>query len=213
MISDKITILTGLFLALSVPVSATDYQVEDPHLANCLTQLAQDNHWQSASEFLEIVCHSQRIQSVAGIDKFVNISRLSLHNNQITSISLDNFPQLTHLNLARNNLTEVTIARLPELTEVFLFRNRLAAATLEDLPKLKEVNANANRLTRFSYSNLPIVEKIYLFNNELEHVDINNLPSLQYMDARQNPMPDKLYEEMNALPGVTILHDGNADDW
>jgi hypothetical protein len=31
--------------------------------------------------------------------------------------------------------------------------------------------------------------------------------------VRHNPMPDELYEDMDALPGVTILHDGNADDW
>ena len=47
----------------------------------------------------------------------------------------------------------------------------------------------------------------------MEHIDIYSLPKMKYMDVRQNPMPDELYEEMDKLKGTTILHDGNADDW
>ena len=44
-------------------------------------------------------------------------------------------------------------------------------------------------------------------------MDIYHLPLAHYIDVRQNPMPDKLYEEMDKLKGITFLHDGNAKDW
>lgn len=99
------------------------------------------------------------------------------------------------------------------MEEVFAFSNKLTSFELDNLPKLKQIKANSNQLTQFSYKALPELEKIYLFDNLMEMIDIYNLPSMRYMDVRQNPMPDELYEKMDALSGVTILHDGNAEDW
>jgi hypothetical protein len=89
----------------------------------------------------------------------------------------------------------------------------MTALELAGLPKLKLLKINDNQIVQFTYKDLPALEKIYMFNNVMEHVDIYHLPAMTYMDARQNPMPDPLYEEMDKLKGVTFLHDGNAEDW
>ena len=81
------------------------------------------------------------------------------------------------------------------------------------MPGLTLLKINDNQIVKFTYKDLPALEKIYMFNNLMEHVDIYHLPAMKYMDARQNPMPDPLYEEMDKMAGVTFLHDGNAEDW
>jgi hypothetical protein len=89
----------------------------------------------------------------------------------------------------------------------------LSQFELHDLPHLGLLKANANKMRLFSYGKLPRLEKIYLFNNQLTTIDIDHLPALRYMDARQNPMPDELYQRMDSQKNVTYLHDGNAPDW
>lgn len=205
-------LLPALFL-IGGPALAADFAVDDPKLKDCITSLAAQHNWKTTADFTEISCHNQGIQSLNGIGQFVNVAKLSFHQNAIDSVKLENFPHLNHLNLSRNNLTELEIADFPELAEVYVFRNNLRTITLRNLPKLVNVNVNTNKLTEFTYSHLPALEKIYIFNNMLETVDIHNLPALKYMDTRQNPMPDSLYDEMDAKRGVTILHDGNAEDW
>jgi Leucine-rich repeat (LRR) protein len=200
-------------ILLSGNALAADFAVDDAQLQKCITKLAMQNQWKTAEDVVEISCHNQNIRSLNGIEQFVNVARLSFHRNMINSVKLDRLTRLTHLNLSRNNLTELHIADFPELAEVYVFRNNLRTLTLSNLPKLANINANTNKLVEFTYSNLPLLEKIYIFNNTLETVDIHKLPALKYMDTRQNPMPDALYDEMNALRGVTILHDGNAEDW
>ena len=99
------------------------------------------------------------------------------------------------------------------LEELYIFNNKLTALSLTKLPNVKLLKANENQLLTFVYADLPSLEKIYLFNNKIVTLDIYHLPKMHYMDCRQNPMPDKLYDEMNALKGVTFLHEGNAKDW
>lgn len=194
-------------------VAAAPWSVPDPNLQECLTELAQQNGWAEPAAFQSIKCHNRRIESVAGLDAFSHITSLSLFNNQLRQVQLRGFAQLQHLNLSRNDLRELKLEDLPSLQKLYFFDNRIAHMTLAGLPRLAECKGNNNALETFSYAELPELKKLYLFNNQLKTIDIYRLPSLQYMDVRENPMPDKLYEEMDAMQGITFLHDGNAEDW
>ncbi len=192
---------------------ALDFPVTDNQFKQCLTSLAQKNNWSSLEMVTNIECNSQSIAVIDGLDKFPQLESLSIYNNQLQSAAVKNLPHLRHLNLAKNSLKVVELANLPALEDFYVFNNKLTALDLGNLPILKLLKANENQLLNFSYSNLPELEKLYLFNNKMVTVDIYHLPKMHYMDCRQNPMPDKLYDEMNAMKGVTFLHDGNAKDW
>jgi len=207
---------TGLFLVLmlgSIHAWSADIRVTDENLQSCLEKIAAENGWVSAEQFTDIKCHNQNIKSLEGLNAFVGLEKLSLYKNEISHASLHGLTKLRHLNLARNQLESMELSALPALEGLYFFDNDIESLSLVDLPRLTQFKGNANDMTEFTYSGLPSVKKVYLFDNELKTIDINNLPSLEYMDVRENPMPDKLYEEMDAMEGVTILHDGNAEDW
>jgi len=185
----------------------------DMRLQSCFMEQAQKNQWTSPAMVVSIRCNSKGITRLDGIEQFGNLEELSLYNNKLSRVSLQGLAHLTHLNLAKNNLELLQLEALPALVELYVFDNQLTQLQLAELPALQLLKINDNHLTRFDYAALPHLEKIYLFNNKLETVDIYHLPAMSYMDARQNPMPDKLYEDMDKLEGVTILHDGNAKDW
>lgn len=193
--------------------SALEFSASDANFKQCLNALAQKNNWSNFNAVTKIECHSQKIAVLDGLEQFPQLQTLSVYNNQITKAAVQNLPNLRHINLAKNALTSIELSGLPALEELYIFNNKLVALTLKSLPKLKLLKSNENQLLTFDYSELPELEKIYIFNNLIVNFDIYHLPKLRYMDCRQNPMPAKLYDDMNALKGVTFLHDGNAKDW
>jgi len=206
------TLVFLMFLAFGGSMLA-DASVKDKQLAVCLKKLADKYGWQSPDEYKTITCHNSSIDTVAGLEKYKNIEVLSLYKNNIAVFDASAFRSLQKLNLGRNRLVSLSVSDLPLLREFYIFDNRLTELSLMKLPKLEKFKANANFIETFTYKMVPSLAKIYMFNNNLTHLDIYSLPALKYMDVRQNPMPDALYEDMDLVKGATILHDGNADDW
>ncbi|MFC3121739.1 leucine-rich repeat domain-containing protein [Agaribacter flavus] len=191
------------------------FLVDDEALNKCLRDIAEAEGYDSAEQFTQIKCNSKGIRSIAGIEQFTNLSSLSVFNNklQMVDAKLDDLPKLTELNIARNRLKNLSLNNLKSIEKVYAFDNKLEQISLENLPRLSMIKAQNNKAGSFSYQDVPLLSKIYIFNNQLEHMDIHNLPSITYVDCRQNPMPDPLYDEMDAMKNVSFLHDGNADDW
>ncbi|GLS24302.1 hypothetical protein GCM10007877_00130 [Marinibactrum halimedae] len=202
-----------LLLFAFMPSSLAESFVEDENLAACLAKMAAKHGWQSPEAFTEVVCHNKGITNMAGLEHYIHIEKLSLHKNKITDFDATPFKALKILNLARNRITSLTVESLPELRELYIFDNKITALSLNQLPKLEKFKASSNKIEVFDYNSLPKLTKVYMFDNNMEHIDIYSLPSMKYMDVRQNPMPDALYEEMDKVKEATILHDGNADDW
>ncbi|TQV71173.1 hypothetical protein FKG94_20000 [Exilibacterium tricleocarpae] len=205
-------ILLGTFISC---LAAADPKlpVTDPQLAACLTQIAQKQQWVEPADFTEIVCHNKGIESLQGIDAFANVTKLSLHKNRLAELKLVGLRQLKHLNVAKNSLRAVHLEGLDNLAELYLFNNRLTALELRNMPVLVRVKANSNRLRSITLADVGALTKLYLFNNKLETMDITSLKALVYLDVRQNPMPDEFYDFLDEQPGLTALHDGNAEDW
>jgi len=200
-------------LCLATSSAAELPAVPDKHLSDCIIKIAQKKGWNTATELTDLECHNMDIANTSGLEQFPNLVQLSLYRNKLENIDISVFKQLRHLNVAKNQLKSLTIENAPALEELFVFGNRLEQLHLVDLPELKLLKANDNQLTLFEYTNLPVLEKLYLFDNQLENMDIHHLPAAVYMDVRQNPMPDALYDDMDNLPSTTVLHDGNAEDW
>ncbi len=189
------------------------HQIKDSSLQRCAKEIMLSHGWQSWSEVTYLKCHDMNIKSLEGIELFDKIENLSLYKNDIEEIPNGLSVSLVSLNVAENKLTQLSLSGLHSLEKVFLFRNQLQYLALIDLPKLKEAKINNNQLTRIELDKLDGLEKLYLFDNQLETMSLTPFVGLKYMDVRHNPMPDELYDEMDGLSGVTVLHDGNADDW
>ena len=190
-------------------------QVRDSALKACIETSMKEKEWRSPVEVSTLKCHSMDIQSLQGLESFTHIETLSIYNNQLTQVDVDlsKLTKLKTLNLARNRIQQLTLKDLPALQKLYLFDNGMAHLALSDLPHLSIIKVNNNILADFEYSSTPNLSKIYIFNNKLETINIYDLPALTYMDCRQNPMPDELYDEMDKQDHVTYLHDGNAEDW
>lgn len=191
-----------------------DMAFEDPAFRDCVLAQAKKQAWQATSEVTTLTCHGGKIQSVAELGKFENLKRVSFFRNRIEKFSAGDMPALEHLNLAQNSLQRFDIGAAPALRELYLFRNRLSEFSAVSWPSLAKLRISENRLTAIRLENLPRLEKAYIHDNKLEAIDLAvGLPALKFVDLRINPLPDPVYDVLDAMDGVTIPHDGNAEDW
>ena len=153
------------------------------------------------------------ITTLEGLEMFINLEKLSLFNNHLTHADLSPFKKLKHLNVANNKLVNINIVGLLHLESLYLFKNKLVTVDFKGLSQLKKIRITNNKLKILDISALLSLEKAYFFDNKLQDLVVAGLPNIKFIELRQNPMPDEVYDRYDALEGITIIHDGNADDW
>ncbi len=187
--------------------------IEDEALLQCIKEQAVKNHWQESQDVRTLTCHGLKISTLKGLEVFDNLTKLSLYNNKLTQVDLRHFKQLEYINIANNKLYEIELTDLEKLETLYLFKNNLTTIDFTGLTQLKKIRVTNNKLASLDISPLTALEKAYLFDNKLEDLIIAGLPKLKFIELKQNPMPDDVYDRYDELEGITIIHDGNADDW
>ncbi len=87
----------------------TETLFADSNLADCVIAKAAANAWDFAQEVTALNCANQDIQSLIGLETFVNLVTLDMSGNPIDDISvISRFPDLLELNLAN----------IPELSDI-----------------------------------------------------------------------------------------------
>jgi Leucine-rich repeat (LRR) protein len=185
----------------------------DPSLANCVQKHLIDKKLTLLSDIEKLKCHGMNIKSLDGLQQLTNLRSLSLFNNKLTHADLTSFKELTYLNIANNKLTSIKLAQLGKLHTLYLFKNKLTTIDFTGLKSLKKIRITNNLLNTLDISPLVSLEKAYFFDNKLKDLIVNGLPKLRFIELRQNPMSDEVYDRYDELDGITIVHDGNADDW
>ncbi|GLX78339.1 hypothetical protein tinsulaeT_16790 [Thalassotalea insulae] len=198
---------------VSAEVIIKDIKFKDPAFAACVHQTAEKNNWHSAYDVTRLKCHSMEITNAQEVTQFSNLTYLSLYNNALSNLDLTSLNNLMELNLANNQLEQLKIQGLSHLQKLFLFRNRLKTINLQGLNELHTIRLMQNRLTTLDITPLLKLKTGYFFDNKLEDLSITGLKQLEFLDVRQNPMPDELYDFYDKQEGIVISHDGNADDW
>lgn len=217
MLTLKSLLIFAIFFLLSNTVTAqqpfAEINIQDNALKLCIKNHSEKYQWQFTSQFTKLKCHGKGIINLSGLENFSQLSWLSLFNNKISSADLSQLTQLTHLNIANNKLTTINIKQLSKLKTLYLFKNKLTTINFAGLTQLNKMRITNNILDSLELSPLISLEKAYLFDNKLEDLTVKHLPKLRFIELRQNPMPDEVYDRYDAIAGMTIIHDGNADDW
>lgn len=209
----KFIALMVLYASFCIQVNAQwESNVLDPALKTCIHKALEKGHL-NPDALTALKCHSKKIENLDGLNQFTNLTSLSLFNNKIIRADLSAFTKLETLNLAKNKLTFLYVKNLSALESLYAFQNKLTEVDLTGLTALKKLRLAQNKITELNTQDLSALESAHLFDNQMEDLDIRPMVKLTFMDVKQNPMPDELYDFFDEQEGVVISHDGNADDW
>jgi len=114
-----------------------------------------------------------------------NMTRLSLHSNQLTSFNGAGLTALIELYLFSNQLTSFNGAGLSAVTNLNLYSNRLTSFNGTGLSAVTYLNLFNNKLTSFNGAGLSALTFLNLFNNNLTSFNGAGLSALTdlYLDS------------------------------
>ena len=166
----------------------------DKELHKCILDMATTTGRTLVREVKEINCLGRNIKSAQGLQPFVQVQRLDLYNNQITTIAEDTFAGLTKLEqlfLSGNQIKEIkanTFAGLEKLEVLDLNGNEIKeikANTFAGLTKLEGLSLYNNKIGEIkkdTFAGLTKLEELYLSRNKITTIAENAFAGLTKLE-------------------------------
>ena len=136
------------------------------------------------------------------------LENLTIYENNFNTINLENNPNLTYLNLSHNNLTSLDLHNNNLLRQLDVKNNNLESLIL-NAETLTNINASNNKLSSFNLNNIGgIADNINLKNNKLTSLDLRNFSQVYNLDVSDNLLKD-LYLPNNIYSCYNIKYSNN----
>ncbi|WP_431134562.1 T9SS type A sorting domain-containing protein [Psychroserpens mesophilus] len=102
----------------------------------------------------ELIMNGVSIADLTGIEAFINLTRLDVPNNSLTTIDVSNNLSLTRLHVASNNLTSLDIRLNTSINELFCYNN----SALDTLLISNGNNSNFTYMKAYSNPSLTCIQ-------------------------------------------------------
>ena len=136
------------------------------------------------------------------------LENLTIYENNFNTIDLRNNPNLTYLNLSQNNLTSLDLHNNNLLRQLNVKNNNLESLIL-NAQTLTSINASNNKLSSLNLNNIGgISGNINLKNNKLTNLDLRNFSQVYDLDVSDNLLKE-LYLPNNIYSCNNIKYSNN----
>ncbi len=128
------------------------------------------------------------IADLTGIEAFVNITQLSCHQNQLTSLDVSKNTALIYLFCFLNNLTTLDVSKNTALTTLWCYQNQLTSLDVTQNTALVELACPENQLTSLDVTKNTALTGLVCYQNQLTSLDVSKNTALTNLDCRQNQL-------------------------
>ena len=136
------------------------------------------------------------IESLAGIEAFINLDTLHCYGNELTSLDVSNNTSLTVLSCYNNHLTSLDVSNNLAL-EILICGcigwytcggNELETLDVSNNISLTRLWCAGNKLTSLDVTNNIVLMELSCDRNNLTSLDISNNAALKYLLCSNNPL-------------------------
>lgn len=160
-----------------------------------------------AEKVTKLFLNGANINTLDGIEAFVNLKRLeadannlktldvsnnilldtiSLTSNRLTKVEgLEKAKNLTWLSLSWNYFTEFTLDN-DNVKNFLIDHNDLTSLEIAHAPKLESAVLNLNQITDLDFSNSPLLKVLIFSANKVKRINLNNNVNLEYIYGSSN---------------------------
>ena len=121
-----------------------------------------------------IICPSQNISDLTGIEAFTTLTELYCDNNQLTSLDVSSNTALITFYCDNNQLTSLDLSNNTALTYFHCDNNQLTSLDLSNNTALTYFHCDNNQLTSLDLSNNTALTYFHCDNNQLTSLDVKN---------------------------------------
>ena len=166
------------------------------------------------SQITELIVVYKSISDATGIEDFVSLDRLSIFNNNLSSLDVSNNILLTHLSASNNNISDINVSENTLLEEIRLSNNNLSSMDVSTNILLERLYLNENSLTELNLSTNINLSSLVLNDNNISSLDLSTnellndldirVNALMALDVSSNPLINALYLNDNYLQELDL---------
>lgn len=131
---------------------------------------------------------SNNIESMVGIQSFVNLQVLQCTDNLITAIDVSQNLNLTNLSIGNNLLTNIDVKENIQLKSLNFSYNKIANINVSYNLNLDTLIANNNLLYEIDVSNNLSLYDLSFFNNQISYLDCSQHSNLVFLIGFNNQL-------------------------
>lgn len=149
---------------------------------------------------------ASNIQSMVGIEAFLNLDTLTCNNNQLTSLDVSQNTALTWINCPHNQLTSLILPHNTVLTYLSCHNNQLTSLDVTQNISLETLECQFNLLTNLDITQNVALTELNCRNNLLTSLDITQNIILISLSCLENQLTSLDVTQNTALRGLGCTH-------
>jgi len=192
-----------------------------------------------AEKVTKLSLNGANINTLDGIEAFVNLKRLKADANNLTTLDLSNNVLLDTISLTSNRLTKVEgLEKAKNLTWLSLSwnyfteftldndnvknflmdHNDLVSLEIDNAPKLESAVLNINQIPALDFSNSPLLKVLIFSANKVKTINLDNNVNLEYIYCSSNlftqfdisKLPNLVDVRVDRNPSLTCVKIANG---
>lgn len=128
------------------------------------------------------------IQSLEGIQYFLNLRKLECGNHALTSLDVSALTNLESLNCRANSLHTLNLTGLTNLKYLNFEFNKMTSFNSTGLTGLENLGCHSNLLVSLTVSGSANLKVLQCYNNQLPLLDVSALSQLTSLDCSKNQL-------------------------
>jgi len=135
-----------------------------------------------------IDCSGREIESLGGLEYFINLNTLLCANNQLTELLMPGNSKLKKVDCSSNKLANMDLSKLTALDSLLCQDNELTGLDLSNNISLKFLDCTGNQLSGLDLSKNTQLTELNCINNELSVLDVGNCVALAFLNCSGNQL-------------------------
>ncbi len=149
---------------------------------------------------------TEKIQSVKGLEKLINIEFLNLNGNEISDIDIAKNNKIKYLYLSNNDLNNINVSQNINLLELNLSSNNLNEIDISQNINLLELNLSSNNLNEINLENNIELTRLYVVSNNLNAINLSNNSKLVELQLSRNKLNEIDLQQNINLKNLFLRH-------
>ena len=168
-----------------------------------------DGELSGFNECTVLYLQDQGFSSIAGIEKFTNLSSLYCDNNKLVELDLSGCSSLEYLRCFKNSLSTLNVTGCTSLSTLECYTNNLSALDLTGCTSLSTLECyNNNNLSALDLTGCTSLSTLKCYNNSLSALDLSDCSSLTYLDCADNGLSAL---DLSSSTNLTYIDCSNND--
>jgi Secretion system C-terminal sorting domain len=159
-----------------------------------------------AEDVLGLNVPNYDIESLVGIESFINLSFLRCVNNLLNELDVSTLIHLEKLFCYFNNINDINVNGLTQLTFLWVAWNQLESIDISSLQNLEKINCGYNQLNALDVSGLYNLESILAGNNNISSIDLSDNALLRSVELSDNLLTSINVNFLQNLEGLGVVN-------